>query len=332
MSLRNTELFEECLDHPEPLVDPFYCQDGLIISDSPAAPSTPLMEANSLLLARITAADVALRDGDTGGYLNQIDRIMPLLETENINFTELTSFFPTLDVSYSIYRQLAPAEKRSFLVDAVRLYIEKRHRIYQSHGYSPTTLQVRKDFEKHKTGGSAANRKVESILRNHEYQPFTGGRFADARRCYLFADATSLAQQVHQELCADLGLEFAWRREHQDKSIDLFWIDGAGHLRICEFKHMKESGGGQDKQLAELIALIRHGEAHPRLGYVAFLDGIYFNSFIDPGAKKTREQVRQIRQHLKENPANYFVNTHGLNRLLAPSIGSSSSGLLAIGS
>lgn len=276
------------------------------------------MEANALLLDRITAADVAIRDEDSRAFVDQIERMLPLLETENINFTELTSFFPSLDVSYSIYRQLSTSEKCAFLQEAVRLFIDKRHRIYQRHGYSPTTLQVRKDFEKHKTGGSAANRKVESLLRMNSYVPFCGGSFTKSRRVYLFADATSLASQVLQELSSELGLQFVWRQEHQGKNVDLLWIDSSGIVRICEFKHMKESGGGQDKQVAELIALIRHSESHPRLSYVAFLDGIYFNAFIHPSAKKTREQLRQIHQHLNQNSTNFFVNTHGLRRLLAP--------------
>jgi hypothetical protein len=51
--------------------------------------------------------------------------------------------------------------------------------------------------------------------------------------------------------------------------------------------------------------------------YLAFLDGMYFNEFVDPRTPKIVEQVRQIRTHLKSNAGNYFVNTYGLEKILA---------------
>lgn len=312
----NLEIFDACLEHPEPLIDPFYCLDELIISSSAERTPTSLMVNNAELRDRITAASVALSDGDENAYLAQINRIQPLLETKNINFSEFTSFFPALDVSYSIYCKLSKTQKAEFLAKAVRIYIEKRHLTYMSHGYCATTLQVRKDFEKHKTGGSAANRKVELLLLEHGYTPFRGSIFSAARKSYVLGDEANLAERIQTELRALFGLEFLWRNEHQDKNIDLYFVDPHGKIRICEFKHMKESGGGQDKQVAELISLIRHAESHPLLGYIAFLDGIYFNAFRNPAAAKTREQVRQIRHHLQQNPSNYFVNTFGLRALL----------------
>lgn len=316
MPLSNIDLFDQCLEHPEPLIDPFYCQDELIISSSAEGVPTPLMTANAQLHNRITAASVALCDGDEGAFLAQVQKIRPILEIDNINFTEFTSFFPTLDVSYSIYGNLSDNQKTEFLSIAVRIYIEKRHHTYLSHGYSATTLQVRKDFEKHKTGGSAANRKVVSLLYENGYVSHSGDQFSHARKRFVFGDAANLAEQIQAELKTELGLTFRWRNDHQEKNIDLFIVDASGQIHICEFKHMKESGGGQDKQVAELISLIRHPEENPRLGYIAFLDGIYFNSFRNPTAKKTMEQVRQIRQYLQQNPTNYFVNTYGLKALL----------------
>ena len=79
---------------------------------------------------------------------------------------------------------------------------------------------------------------------------------------------------------------------------------------------MKEGGGGQDKQVAELISLIEQQETSSKISYVAFLDGIYFNSFVHPTSPKAKEQVLQIRAALTKNPRNYFVNTYGLSTLL----------------
>jgi DNA-directed RNA polymerase subunit F len=88
-------------------------------------------------------------------------------------------------------------------------------------------------------------------------------------------------------------------------------------LLILEAKHIKESGGAQDKQIDELIKFIRQKESKP-ISYVAFLDGRYFNKFRDTlSPEKVRRQREAIEKALQDHPNNYFVNTAGLRKLLA---------------
>lgn len=300
------------------MIDPCYCVDGLIISSSVEVKPTPLMSANHKILNRITAIQVAISDGQDSEVGRHLEELIELLDSPNVNFTEFTSFFPTLDVSYSIYKKLDLHQKKDFLDVAVRQYIEKRHSIYQSHGYTATTLQVRKDFEKHKTGGNAANVKFRGLLAKAGYSAAVNrDEIINGLRKFLFLDDSSLSQEVLGSLRSKHGLKFDWQREHQGKSADMIFVDHKNDIFICEFKHMKEGGGGQDKQVSELISLISFKESNPRFGYISFLDGIYFNSFVNPVAPKPREQVRQIRQSLSANPKNYFVNTWGIEQLIS---------------
>ena len=110
---------------------------------------------------------------------------------------------------------------------------------------------------------------------------------------------------------------FDWSKKHQNKCADLVFISPTGQVYISEFKHMKEGRGGQDKQVAELISLIEQPETSSKISYVAFLDGIYFNLFVNPTSPKAKEQVSQIRAALTKYPRNYFVNTYGLAKLLS---------------
>lgn len=299
------------------MIDPYYCVDGLIISPSAEVQPTPLMNANIKILNRITAIQLSITDQQEEQINRHLSELVALLEEQNVNFTEFTSFFPTLDVSYSIYKKLESGQKLEFLDVAVRQYIDKRHSIYQSHGYSATTLQVRKDFEKHKTGGNAANVKFKNLLAKAGY---TAAQSSDdilqGKKNFLFLDDSSISQDLLAKLKAKHQLVFEWQRVHQNKSADLVFSDSKGDIFICEFKHMKEMGGGQDKQVSELISLISYKEQNPRFGYISFLDGIYFNTFINPTAPKSKEQVRQIRNNLSANPKNYFVNTWGINELI----------------
>lgn len=90
-----------------------------------------------------------------------------------------------------------------------------------------------------------------------------------------------------------------------------------GRLSVIEHKHMKEGGGGQDKQIGELIDFIRQND--PQVSYISFLDGVYFNELAvaDQSERKSRAQLNQIRQALRANRYNYFVNTAGFLHRLA---------------
>jgi hypothetical protein len=82
---------------------------------------------------------------------------------------------------------------------------------------------------------------------------------------------------------------------------------------IIEAKHIKESGGAQDKQIDEIIKFIKHSENSKFIHYTSFLDGIYFNNFIlPPKSSKVYRQKQEIKEHLKNNPNNFFLNTAGI--------------------
>jgi hypothetical protein len=111
-------------------------------------------------------------------------------------------------------------------------------------------------------------------------------------------------------------MAFDWQEKHQNKSADVAFTDRDGNIYISELKHTKETGGGQDKQVSELISLISFTEKDARIRYLSFLDGIYFNTFVNPTAPKTLAQVNQIKNYLQTNSRNYFVNTYGMLEIL----------------
>lgn len=275
------------------------------------------MENNRKLIDRITAIKVALDDNKKVDLKPHLVALANLLEERNMNFIEFTSFFPSLDVSYSIYKKLPPMEKFEFLNIAVRKYIETRHAIYMSQGYSATTLQVRKDFEKHKTEGGSAKKKVEGMLVINGYKELRDGEsmIENPLKYHFFGTSTTTTSLINN-LKSKLNLKFQWQSDHQNKSADVAFSDTNGNIYISELKHTKETGGGQDKQVSELISLISFSEKNTKIRYLSFLDGIYFNTFINPTAPKTVAQVSQIRQYLEGNPNNFFVNTFGLEKIL----------------
>lgn len=316
----NKQLFLDCLLHKEQLIDPFYCSEQLIISRGCDSPPTAIMQLWAQVRDRITAADLAMQDDDAAQFARHVEHLDVLLAGTSANFLEITSFFPALDVSYSMYRKLSLSDRLEFLQRAVVEFIEKRHRPYLSHGYSPVTIQVRRDFEKHKSGGSSAKRKLEALLGAAEYvHARTLDDFAAQSHCFVHADSELFDNRLRWMIRE--GLAFQWRFNHQGKLPDVL-IRRDSHFYICECKHMKEGGGGQDKQLAELIDLVRYAE--PNFGasgfsasYVSFLDGVLFNELANPRTPKMRAQRAAIESALESNSENYFLNTWGFQQLIA---------------
>ena len=289
----------------------------MIISKSADQKPTALMENNRKLIDRITAIKVSLDDNKNVDLKPHLVALANLLEEKNMNFNEFTSFFPSLDVSFSIYKKLSTPEKFDFLNIAVRKYIEKRHLVYMSQGYSATTLQVRKDFEKHKTEGNSAKNKIEGMLKKFGFSELKPNELIiNNPYKFHFLGTSSATRELLDSLKKSLKLRFQWQDVHQNKSADVVFSDAKGNIYISELKHTKETGGGQDKQVSELISLISFQEASEKIRYLSFLDGIYFNTFINPTAPKTIAQVSQIKNYLEQCPKNFFVNTYGLEQIL----------------
>ena len=84
---------------------------------------------------------------------------------------------------------------------------------------------------------------------------------------------------------------------------------------IVEHKILKESGGGQDKQLTEIIDFV--GQDERGVNYISFMDGILFNEFNNQKKKnKLTTEKNNIVGNLKRCPYNYFVNEYGFRKVI----------------
>ncbi|MFZ9470082.1 MAG: DpnII family type II restriction endonuclease [Rickettsiales bacterium] len=102
----------------------------------------------------------------------------------------------------------------------------------------------------------------------------------------------------------------------QNKNLDLI-IKSNEKLFLCEAKHINTSGGGQDKQMSELIELLNIKENNKDFYIISFLDGKYSNKLLDDNSlgKKISTQRNEIINYLKNNKNNYWLNTKGFRSL-----------------
>ena len=115
----------------------------------------------------------------------------------------------------------------------------------------------------------------------------------------------------------------------QDKDLDVIFKVGNNFI-FLEAKHIKESGGAQDKQIKELIGLLNIN-LPINIFIVSFMDGVYSNHLLDieiscienPEAlvrlknkTKLSQQQYEILKGLKNNQNSFWVNTYGLIELI----------------
>lgn len=312
--MNNLELLNYCVTNPEPYVEEAYAKECLIITDDASQPNV-LMQANALLIERIGAYQAACEANNPAMQDWSIQEIIGLLDTPGINNGEFTNFWGVYDVSYSSFTNMTAEEKQEFITEILPRYITHRHGIYKAHGYNANALQVRSDSVAHKRSGQLGSRKVESVLISHGLRKLEAGAtvsdFLAGDGVYILTDSDG--KKLFIELLQSLGLWFRWSSGHQNKFPD-FALRIGGRISIIEHKHMKEGGGGQDKQIAELIDFIKQNDP---VSYVSFLDGVFFNKLTASGARgKNAEQLTQIEQALRANPYNYFLNTAGFQQRL----------------
>lgn len=320
--LTNAELFEYCLKNPEPLIDDSYTKSSGLIISADAHKTNNLTAAHTNLIRKIEDFKITKESHDTLAVKQIPLDIQIILKNKGMNYSEFVSFWSVLDVSYSVYVSLSETDQIQFIELALERFLSMRHAIYSSYGYTPTALQAEKDAKSHKRSGASGINKVSALLAEKGYKQIAKRHnildFKSEDRIFLLTDKEN--KRLFTQLLTDYGIEFRWSKDHQRKMPD-FLIKTGADIYIMEHKHMKESGGGQDKQLSEIIDFINFSEdsIDPRVHYIVFMDGLYFNMFTkDFSARdgKIKSQLQGITERLKDNPGNYFVNTAGFKKLL----------------
>ena len=318
----NIKLLELSLKNPESVIDPFYLKSGSLVISPNLKNPTKLMRLNRDLLEGISAYKFAQSTKKNGKIARQVvERITDILQAEkSINYSEFVSFWPVLDISYSLFQDLPRDIQLEVVQKIIEKYIEKRHALYSLYGYTPVTLQVSKDAKAHKESGSPGLAKVGKILDSYGFRSADNETFEEfldsPDKKYIETDKKG--KKLFKEFIQRKRLKFAWSKEKDGKMPD-FLIKHRDHIYILEHKHKKEGGGGQSGAINEVISLISFAEKDRKIHYVSFLDGIYFNLFARRCSKKSKipTQLRNIKQNLQKNRQNYFVNTAGFKKLLS---------------
>jgi serine/threonine protein kinase len=172
-------------------------------------------------------------------------------------------------------------------------------------------IQAILDTNSSRKKGKCGENKLIHILQKQGYKEvFSWEDFLGTNYCVVKFSKKFSLKNVRKNLGAKI------KTKKQNKTLDLI-IKAKNKILLCEAKHLNTSGGGQDKQISELIEILSLREENG-VSYISFLDGKYSNILLsgDGNGDKVTEQRKQINKFLKKNPANYWVNTTGFKSLI----------------
>lgn len=306
--LDNVKLFNECLENKVPNID-IIARDALnkVIIPEEKNEYSELLAKNTELVELVKQYNNYNKMGDKSHNSEIIQKIDEPLTYEGMNLCPFSQYLMVHDLTYDIYlSELTEAEKE-FVINC---YIEDRHQMYLNHGYSDIIFQVLNDNYSHKRKSVIGVEKIKRTCEDNNIYHYDGDFNED--NFFLLPDNGEKA--LFKQALNIFHIKFEFATNHQDKMPDAF-IKCGDKFIIVEHKKMKSTGGGQDKQITEIIEFIKYGERN--VYYVSYLDGILFNKLIDPPRRqKLYRSKNDVITNLTNNPYNYFVNEFGFNKLL----------------
>lgn len=317
MALKENKYYwEESLRHPEPVADDFYVFDEVIVSDADLIKKVERLRELIISYCVVNEKDKSI----AGNILDEIYEI--IISIDKIQYTEFVSFWKALDLSYSVFEKLP--NQKIILNELLQKYCERRRKLYDKLGYSNITVQALYDSGASRKKGVSGIDKLKSMMSKIVSINILRVRnireLINSSNAYFLPDKGDKA--LFREFCNILKIKYEFGKDHQGKEPDIvFRLNN--RFFIIEAKHIKETGGAQDKQIVELIEFIKYSEDSDTIHYISFMDGIYFNNFIlvkDSNDLKVIRQRKAIEDNLSKHKKNFFVNTAGFIYLIKDAI------------
>lgn len=294
MILDNLRYFNISKKNPEPFLDEFY-------TFIQVNPELEKYLENANLIKNILITIKTLRENNDlieKYYLKLSDNI-----NKYSNATEFSCFINACDNSIESVK-----EDIQTLIIVVEKFFQNR----VLNEFTPKDwIQALLDNNSSRKKGKVGEDKLSFILENYGY-----------KKCQNLNDLNNtkfgflgFSSKVNLKL---IRKEFNIKihTKTQNKNLDLI-IKSNEKVFLCEAKHINTSGGGQDKQISELIELLSIKENNKNIYIISFLDGKYSNKLLDDKlvGPKILTQRNQIISYLKINKNNFWVNTQGFKSL-----------------
>lgn len=188
-------------------------------------------------------------------------------------------------------------------IEILKIIVEKYFENRVLNEFTPIEwIQALIDNNSSRKKGKCGEDKLSSILENIGFKRTTNLDDLKEKKFSFLRFSSKINLKIIRK---EFGLEIKTRT--QNKNLDLI-IKSDKKIFLCEAKHINTSGGGQDKQISELIELLNIKENNKNIHIISFLDGKYSNKILDDSITipKILTQRNQIKEFLKNNPNNFW--------------------------
>lgn len=308
--LNNVDLFNECFNHPTNNVDPYNREIlNKVIIPSKNDQFCELLVRNNQLINLISEYNNYNIKGDKSHNAEIINKIDECLKYDGMNYSPFSQYLMIFDVNYNMYLNCLNTDEKEYLINS---YIKDRHQIYLNREYSEIIFQVLSDNYSHKRKGNLGVRKLSKICEEFGLKKLNSKEHMNDKCYYLLSDKTG--KELFNLVIKNNQIDYDFGKNHQGKMPDML-IKYKNVFVIIEHKTSKELGGGQDKQMTEIIDFISYKVRG--VYFVSYLDGILFNELKNPRTtNKLYRDKENIINNLKNCEFNYFVNDYGFKKLI----------------
>ena len=174
-------------------------------------------------------------------------------------------------------------------------------------------IQAIIDSNSSRKKGKCGELKLISILKKLDFEKVKNWEnFKKLNKCVAQFSKVFSVKKVQENLKVKI------KAKKQGKKLDLI-VKYKNKIFLIEAKHLNTSGGGQDKQISELIEILTLKEESSNISYVSFLDGSYSNILLSNSkcGEKLKTQRKEIKKYLNKNQNNYWLNTIGFKFLFS---------------
>lgn len=344
----NIDYFKYSLNNSDTIID-FSNPSGVeVISQTKELRPKELQIANHKLIDLITAYKVLnLQNSPDNKSIKQIVLdIIEILDNVNlINYSAFCAYFQVLKYSYSTYKSeqkdMKVDDKIELLKKILNMYLNNRHNMYLSYGYSDQVLQVMSDIASARRNGKTGIEKIESVIIPKGFiKAKSFDKLLNNPKSYILPDKDG--KSLFGKFIRYNRINFNFSAERDNKYPDLL-LKYNNKIFIIEHKMTNGDGGSQNEAINEIINFIKQTENNRNIHYISCLQGNfikalakdnniknidrdffnvdisqYAESNVITGNKKNKHehQYCHILQNLKAYSRNYFVNGAGLKLLI----------------
>lgn len=299
----NLELLEYCKKNPEKFLDKNY-----MFVDKHKELSLYVLKTKNIKNKLIAIRELLNKKG----AINVIEQLFIDLQKEldkHSNFSEFISFVNACDSRLEEVKNDIDLLKQTTL-----LYLQYR----DLNDIVPSEwVQALVDKSTSRKKGHSGEKKLIDLLNQRGYKLVRNLKDFDSQQ-HCIAQFTNKGDFSNKNLRRVFDVKIG--KSTQNKKLDLL-IKNKNGIYLLEAKHLNSGGGGQDKQIKELIDVIKNKSDQHH--FVAFLDGIHSNTILSVSGSrnlmspKIKAQHRDILKALRINKGNYWINTNGFLKLFS---------------